>query len=98
MRTPHAEAAILLATDDQSRAASTAAASAASVSGWDSRQRRVDLGHGVATLADPEVAEACVVADTHHANSPAAATAPTATLSGHVAHRPAPGAEVRLER
>ncbi|MFC3688917.1 hypothetical protein [Aquipuribacter hungaricus] len=93
-----AEAAILLATDDRSRAASTAAQPAAAVDGWDSLQRRVDLGHRVAQQADPEVAEARVVADTHQATPPAAATALTATRGGHVVQRPAPAAEVRLER
>lgn len=94
----HAEAAILLATGDRSRAASTAAAPAAAVDGWDSPQRRVDLGHRMATLADPEAAEARVVADTHQATPPAAATAPAATRGGPVVQRPTPAAEVRLER
>ncbi len=93
-----AEAAILLAADDRISAASTAAEPAAAVSSWDSPQRRVDLGHRVAQLADPEVAEARVVADTHQATPPAAATVPTSTRGGHVVQRPAPAAEIRLER
>lgn len=93
-----AEAAILLAADDRSRAASTAAEPSAAVRTWDSPQRRVDLGDRVAQLADSEVAEARVVADTHQATPPAAATAPTATRGGHVVQRPARAAEVSLER
>lgn len=89
-----AEAVTLLVADDRVRSAEPAAAA----DPWDSMQRRTALGDRVATFADLEVAEARVLADTHQATPPTAATTSAATLGARAVQRPARAAEVRLER
>lgn len=89
-----AEAVTVLVADDRVRSAEPAAAADA----WDSTQRRTALGDRVATFADAEVAEARVLADTHQATPPTAATTLAATKGARAVHGPARAAEVRLER
>ena len=89
-----AAAVAVLAADDRGRAAEPSTTTGI----WDSPQRRADLGRRVSTLVDPEVAEARVLADTHQATPPIAATTSAATQRGRAAQRPVRAAEVRLER
>lgn len=89
-----AAAVAVLAADDRGRAGEPSTTTGT----WDSPQRRADLGGRVSKLADPEVAEARVLADTHQATPPAAATTSSAARGGRAVRRSARAAEVRLER
>lgn len=89
-----ATAVAVLAADDRGKAGEPSTTTGT----WDTLQRRADLGRRVSKLADPEVAEARVLADTHQATPPTAATTPADKRGDRVVQRPARAAEVRLER